>query len=164
MIIRGNTVGSTALPADYAQTDSTRADFLKNKPDEAIRQARQTADAALPRTGGEMTGPITMSGNPITGLSEPTAADQAATKGYVDGRKKTAVCLLPQTGWVDNAQTATAAGVTEGNTVIVAPAPDSFSHYRNFGVRCTGQGSGTLTFAYEFTPTADLTVNVLILE
>ena len=32
MIIRGNTVGTTMPRADFAQTDPTKADFIKNKP------------------------------------------------------------------------------------------------------------------------------------
>ena len=32
MKIRGNTVGTTMPRADFAQTDPTKADFIKNKP------------------------------------------------------------------------------------------------------------------------------------
>lgn len=120
------------------------------------RAVGQALSAKMNVAGGTFTGPVK--------VSAPTEDGNPATKLYVDTRKKTAVCSLAQTGWQNGAQTVAAAGVTASNTVIVAPAPDSFSNYRNFGVRCTGQGNGTLTFAYEFTPTADLTVNVLILE
>jgi len=82
----------------------------------------------------------------------------------VDSRKKTATCTLGKSSWSGSSQTVNVSGVTASNTVIVAPAAASFTNYRNFGVRCTAQAAGKLTFAYEFTPTADLTVNVLILE
>ena len=39
---------------------------------------------ALPSTGGTMTGPINMNGQPISGLNDPTGETQAARKGYVD--------------------------------------------------------------------------------
>lgn len=39
---------------------------------------------ALPLAGGSMAGPINMNGQALSGLNAPTAADQAATKGYVD--------------------------------------------------------------------------------
>ena len=39
---------------------------------------------ALPVSGGDMTGPIRMNGQPISGLNDPTDATQAARKGYVD--------------------------------------------------------------------------------
>ena len=53
---------------------------------------------ALPTTGGDMTGPIKMNGQPISGLNAPTEATQAANKGYVD------TVIVPKTltasGWV----------------------------------------------------------------
>lgn len=39
---------------------------------------------ALPTTGGDITGPINMNGQTISGLNSPTEDAQAATKGYVD--------------------------------------------------------------------------------
>lgn len=41
---------------------------------------------ALPTTGGTMTGPINMGGQPITGLNEPTSDTEATRKSYVDKR------------------------------------------------------------------------------
>ncbi|CAB4137919.1 Bacteriophage lambda, Stf, side tail fibre-repeat-2 [uncultured Caudovirales phage] len=46
--------------------------------------AQSTADAALPKAGGTMTGAIAMGNNKITGLGTPTADGDAATKLYVD--------------------------------------------------------------------------------
>lgn len=40
--------------------------------------------------GGKMLGPINMDGHTLSGLNAPTANDQAANKGYVDGAVKTA--------------------------------------------------------------------------
>lgn len=45
-VIRGNTVSTNMPQTDYAQTDSTKGDFLKNKPDAAIATAQRTADDA----------------------------------------------------------------------------------------------------------------------
>ena len=58
--------------------------------------------------------------------------------------------------------TKTVTGVTTSNSVIVSPAPASISDYVSAGVYCSAQGSGTLTFTASSTPTADLTVNVMI--
>ena len=56
--------------------------------------ARETIDnvaaSALPLTGGDMTGPINMNGQPISGLNPPTEDTQAANKGYVDTAANTA--------------------------------------------------------------------------
>jgi len=46
--------------------------------------AQTTADAALPKAGGTMSGAIAMGNNKITGLGTPTSAADAATKDYVD--------------------------------------------------------------------------------
>lgn len=51
----------------------------------ATKQYVDTADGTkLSLTGGTMTGAIAMSTNKITGLGDPTAAQEAATKNYVD--------------------------------------------------------------------------------
>ena len=43
-----------------------------------------TADAALPKAGGTMSGAIAMGTSKITGMGDPTTAQDAATKAYVD--------------------------------------------------------------------------------
>lgn len=53
-------------------------------------------------------------------------------------------------------------GVTSSNGVIVTPAPASISTWTSNGVYCSAQGSGTLTFTCSTTPSADITVNIMI--
>lgn len=54
-------------------------------PDAAGNVTLTAADVgALAVSGGDMTGPINMNGQPISGLNDPTADTQAARKGYVD--------------------------------------------------------------------------------
>ena len=60
--------------------------------------------------------------------------------------------------------TKTVTGVTASNDVIVTPAPASISDWQDSGVYCSAQGSGTLTFTCSSTPTASITVNVLIID
>lgn len=67
------TESTYAVPKSYADNIAEIANSAKN-----------TADSALPKSGGTMTGSITMSGNRITDLGTPTANTDAATKGYVD--------------------------------------------------------------------------------
>lgn len=94
----------TVIPpqADYAQADPSKADFIKNKPDVAIAQAQTTADAAkttaeaaLARTGGAMTGHMT--------VLDPAAAANPAPKKYVDdtvaNTHLTATVTLSASGW-----------------------------------------------------------------
>ena len=72
---------------------------------------------------------------------------------------------LSASGWDADAktQTVSVAGVTATANCIITAAPDSYMAYAEAGVRCTAQGAGTLTFACEAVPTADVSANVLIL-
>lgn len=97
--IQGNIVTATQTQADYGQTDPTKADFIKNKPDAAITKAQKTADAALARSGGKMTGDLDMGGNSVTNLAAPAEDTDASTKGYVDAKHMSAEVVLSATGW-----------------------------------------------------------------
>lgn len=66
--------------------------------------------------------------------------------------------------WSSSTQTVSVSGVTASNQVIVAPDPSDLDDYAEKGVYCSGQGSGTLTFTCDTTPTASITVNVLIIN
>lgn len=71
---------------------------------------------ALPTTGGAMTGALSMNGQPISGLNDPTENDQAARKKYVDDK---AGELLPKSGG-----TMTGAIAMGGNKVTGLGAPE----------------------------------------
>lgn len=59
-----------------------------------IDTAQSTADAALPKAGGTMTGDISMGGNEVTGLpATPTLSSSAVSKAYVDAVKVTSRIL-----------------------------------------------------------------------
>lgn len=72
---------------------------------------------------------------------------------------------LTAAGWDADtkSQTVSVAGVTATANLIITAATDSYMAYAEAGVRCTAQGAGTLTFACETVPTADVAANVLIL-
>ena len=52
--------------------------------DAVLTSTTTTANAALPKAGGTMTGAIAMGTDKITGLGDPTLAQDAATKAYAD--------------------------------------------------------------------------------
>ena len=90
----------------------------------------------------------------------------AAVKGTDYAAPSVGVSVtLTASGWNANAktQTVSVSGVTATVNLIITAAPDSYMAYAEAGVRCTAQGAGTLTFACETVPTADVAVNVLIL-
>lgn len=68
-------------------------------PDETGNVAVTADDVgALPSAGGGMTGPIAMGGNKVTELGTPIDSGDAATKGYVDGKRITKAATIP-TNW-----------------------------------------------------------------
>ena len=66
--------------------------------------------------------------------------------------------------WSSSTQTVTATWVTSSNTVIVSPAPASIADYVDWWVYCSAQGTNSLTFTCDTTPSNDITVNVVILN
>ena len=90
----------------------------------------------------------------------------AAVKGTDYAAPSVGVSVtLRASGWDADAktQTVSVAGVTATANCIITAAPDSYMVYAEAGVRCTAQGAGTLTFACETVPTANVAANVLIL-
>lgn len=105
MSIMGNVVGVPTPRADWAQTDPAKADFIRNKPDlttldQGIGNTMAVARAALPKSGGTMTGELDMGGCPLSGLPAPREARDAVTKEYADGKHKYLTIHVPASGWV----------------------------------------------------------------
>lgn len=77
---------------------------------------------------------------------------------------RSAAVTLTAAGWSGKKQTVTASGVTASNTLIVSPAPASFTAYAEAEVRCISQAANALTFQCETVPAAALTVNVTVIN
>tara|TARA_B100001250_G_scaffold220076_1_gene188779 strand:+ start:1620 stop:3656 length:2037 start_codon:yes stop_codon:yes gene_type:complete len=71
---RNSLAAAKSIAAETASTNAVNASTT----------AVNTANAALPKAGGTMSGPIAMGTSKITGLGDPTAAQDAATKNYID--------------------------------------------------------------------------------
>ena len=77
--------GSTSTAGIVSLTDSTSSTSTTTAATpNSVKSAYDLANAALPKSGGTMSGAIAMGGSKITGLGTPTASDDAATKAYVD--------------------------------------------------------------------------------
>lgn len=167
-MIWGNTISTSMMRSDFNETNPSMASFILNNPSDAIQKAQRTADDALPKSGGNMSGDINMAGHKVTGLAAPSENFDAASKEYVDtqirGVKTTASATLLASGWVDSHQTVAVAGVTADNIVLVTPAPNSYVAYGEAVVYCSAQTEGHLTFACGEVPTDDLTANILIMN
>ena len=101
------------------------------------------------------------------GYTGTEAAFNAALAQVQDKADKTVSksATLPASGWNADTktQTVTVTGMTAAANCIITSAPASYMAYAEAGVRCTAQGSGSLTFACETVPTEDVATNVLIL-
>ena len=96
-------------------------------------------------------------------------SDAIATTAFVHGlvdmaKPKQVSVTLSASGWNSSSktQTVSVSGVTATGNLIITAAPDSYMAYAKAAVRCTAQGEGTLTFACETVPTANMAANVLI--
>lgn len=94
---------------------------------------------------------------------EAITTDQIDEWNGKQDQHTTATASLATASWSSLSQTVSVTGVTASNTVICTPAPASHDAYCKAGVYCSAQASGTLTFKCTTTPTAALTVNVMIL-
>lgn len=181
MIVRGNTVGTTVPRADYAQTDEMKSDFILNKPAAALQKAQDTADsakktaeAALPKSGGTMTGPVDMGGKAIRNLASPETGTDAANRtfveDYVNSKRKVFTLNLPAGSWTGEGpftQTATLEGILASDmphygVVYAAEQQTRLQQKEAFALVDqleTADGSVCVT-CFEEKPEADLTLQL----
>lgn len=79
-------------------------------------------------------------------------------------KHRTAAVTLTAAGWASSSQSVSCAGITAGNALIVASAPENYEAYSKAGVYCAAQTEGALTFRCKSTPSASLTANIMILD
>lgn len=92
MSIKGNFIGSAVPRTNYNQTDSTEPDYLNGKAelDEKINEAKEKALAALPKSGGTMTGTVTTKGIVLTaGVDYGDSLPATVTPGKLFFKKVT---------------------------------------------------------------------------
>jgi hypothetical protein len=77
--------------------------------------------------------------------------------------KVNSTIILTAAGWSSNTQTVSVTGMTATGVVMVSPDPTDQSAYTSAGIICSAQAAGTLTFTCSTTPSADLSVNVVML-
>lgn len=130
-------------------------------------KAKETADAAMPKAGGDMRGDINMNGNRVADLAEPVLPGDAATMKFVNDvtskmeyTYKTIV-LVPG-DWNNNQQTAAVSGMNDNVDLTVSPTPDrdNVDAYSEAGVLCIGAETDRLIFLCKDTPSAPLYVNI----
>ena len=124
------------------------------------------ADNALVTTGEIADSAVTaakLAGSAVTTAKIANEAVTYAKTSGVQAKHTTLTVSLAAANWSSsNTISVTANGVTASNTVLVSPAPASWTRYRDCGVRCSAQGANSLTFTAESKPTAAISVNIVI--
>lgn len=94
------------------------------------------------------------------GTGATTAENARVNLGAVS--MNTVSITLSASSWSSLSQTVSVTGVTANNAVFVNPAPNTSNYeaYIKYGVRCSAQTSGKLTFSCDETPTIAITVNI----
>lgn len=98
-----------------------------NKIEDALEAHETELGDRLEKAGGTMTGSIRMSGNAVQGLKEPVSSADAATKAYVDGKRKQFSAALA-TAWEGAGpftQTVAVKGILETDMPHVVPVYDA---------------------------------------
>ncbi len=118
----------TGLVDPVADGDAARKRYVDTEISTAAGNAETNAkNASLPRAGGAMTGNISMGGNTVQGLKAPADGADAATKDYVDGKRKTFTATVG-TGWTGSGpytQTVAIAGILATDMPHVVPVYDA---------------------------------------
>lgn len=159
---------TTSKIAGFAVTTSKIADanVTEGKLASGAVTNGKIADAAV--TEGKLgAGAVTNGKLGAGAVTEAKITDAAVTYAKTSGVQQKHItienlAIASITG--GSTRSVTATGVTASNTLIVSPRPADFIKWRDCGVRCSAQGSNSLTFAAENTTGTTLYANVIILN
>ena len=148
--------------ADNAQKAADNAQNTANSAVTAAANAQTTANNALPKSGGTVSGALT--------VPTPTASGHAATKGYVDGKSMSVQISVPASGWSGSGpytQTVTVSGLLATDRPHLFPVysttnATAISQQESWAMVSTAvSGSGSLTLTcFESKPVSDLTLQL----
>ena len=122
----GRSVKNLVDPVDDGDAVRKRyvdAKFLKSVNGNGPDGSGNVKVDALMRSGGTMSGNLNMGGNALTNVKAPASDADAATKGYVDGKRKSFTSTI-STSWTGSGpytQTVAVAGILETDMPHVTP-------------------------------------------
>lgn len=156
--------------ADSIKDSASSASNSAQKAQSTADSAKSIAEAALPKSGGSMTGGINMGGKSITKLASPSADTDAVNKGYVDSKYNTFSATLSAGGWTGSGpytQTVAVSGVLQSDRphVGLVPSDDTgtaLAQEESWGYVSRGvTADGSITFTcYEDKPEVNLPLQI----
>lgn len=107
----------------------------------------------------------------VVTLETPVTHDGTVIEVVVDTYKPfrdtffaEATVTLASASWSNDTQTVTVEGVTASNPVFVSPVPSDIQDYVGAGIYCSAQSANSLTFTKTGSVTADIDVNVFVVD
>lgn len=133
--------GTTSATGIVQLTDSTSSTSTTTAATpNSVKSAYDLADAALPKAGGTMSGAIAMGTNGITGMADPSLAQDAATKNYVD----TQLSGISADQIIEGDTKAEVIDTgTDGRFVVTVDASEKFRVHTNGEIGLSGTNYGT---------------------
>ena len=118
------TVTLVPVPGQVIQQGTALNAENLNHIEDTLAEHDEALGKRLPTSGGTMTGNIDLGGNALTNVKSPAAATDAATKGYVDGKRLVLTATIPAS-WTGSAepytQTISVPGILATDTPHIMP-------------------------------------------
>lgn len=118
------TVTLVPVPGQVIQQGTALNAENLNHIEDTLAEHDETLGKRLPTSGGTMTGNIDLGGNALTNVKAPATATDAATKGYVDGKRLVLTTTIPAS-WTGSAepytQTISVPGILATDTPHIMP-------------------------------------------
>lgn len=121
-----------------------------NHIEDTLAEHDETLGKRLPTSGGTMTGNIDLGGNALTNVKSPAAATDAATKGYVDGKRLVLTATIPAR-WTGSAapyaQTISVPGILATDAPHITPVYTDLAQIEGWSkIVSAFSGDGTIDF------------------
>lgn len=102
-IIVDATLSNKGQAADAKETGLKFVDIENDikQTNAAVQIAQETANNALPKAGGDISGPVNMNNNIISGIQHPSNGTDATNKDYVDSKHFFVEIELLASEWVE---------------------------------------------------------------
>ena len=145
-----------------------------NHIEDTLAEHDETLGKRLPMAGGTMTGNIDLGGNALTNVKAPAAATDAATKGYVDGKRHTFTATLLGTGWTGSGpytQTVAVAGILASDMPHIMPVyntDNAMAIAQKEAWNCVSKGEATANAVvftcFEERPQAEIPIQIEVIR
>ena len=144
-----------------------------NHIEDTLAEHDETLGKRLPVAGGTMTGNIDLGGNALTNVKSPAADADAATKGYVDEKRKTFTATVG-TGWTGSGpytQAVAVSGILASDMPHIMPVystDNAMAIAQKEAWNCVSKGEATANAVvftcFEERPQAEIPIQIEVIR